>query len=84
MSALRKKLLLNVLILILTASLFMTACGKDSTGGNNEISSTEFKVGYDDQPFYVSRSSMTVTDGNGNYFFTWIPSIIMIMLRARL
>ena len=47
----------------------MTACGNDSTGNNNEISSTEFKVGYDDQPFYVSRSSMTVTDGNGNYLF---------------
>ncbi len=65
----RKKLLLNVLILILTASLFMTACGNDSTDNNNEISSTEFKVGYDDQPFYLSRSTMTVTDGNGNYMF---------------
>ena len=68
-TALRKKLLLIAIVLILIASLFMTACGKDSTGGNNGISSTEFKVGYDDQPFYLSRSTMTVTDGNGNYMF---------------
>lgn len=65
----RKKLLLISFILTLTASLFITACGNDSTVGNNEVESTEFKVGYDDQPFYLSRSWMTVTDGNGNYLF---------------
>ncbi len=66
--------ILSLLLALLTASAFlMTACDNSTDTNGSSSDSAEydlsFEAGYDDQPFYLSRSDMLVTDGSGYYQF---------------
>lgn len=40
-----------------------------SNGAGKNIGNNTFSLGYDDQPFYTTRSAMMVSSGEGYYFF---------------
>lgn len=40
-----------------------------SNGASKNIGNNTFSLGYDDQPFYTTRSAMMVSSGEGYYFF---------------
>lgn len=57
------------LIIVLTiAILCLTACTDSKGSKDTSVDNCEFTAGSDDQPFYIERNSMKITDGKGYYF----------------